>query len=79
MAIVCRLTVAAADNNGAKISPQILKDLGRIRVRYQRIYYGKLLTRSSKADKAARYLKYERVSSVSEKTLKGQSIGNTIA
>ncbi|KAL9587585.1 MAG: hypothetical protein Q9212_000162 [Teloschistes hypoglaucus] len=43
------------DSNGAKLSPQELKDLGKFRVRYQRIYYGKVSSRSSKADKAARY------------------------
>ncbi|KAI4258817.1 MAG: hypothetical protein LQ352_001028 [Teloschistes flavicans] len=62
------------ETNDARISPQELKVLGRIRVRYQRIKYGQELSPLSEADKAARYTKYERVSSVSEKILKGQSI-----
>ncbi|KAI4200630.1 MAG: hypothetical protein LQ350_003770 [Teloschistes chrysophthalmus] len=62
------------ETNDNKTSPQMLNNLGRIRVRYQRVYYDGVSSALSKAEKAARYTKYDRISSVSEKTLKGQSI-----
>ncbi|KAL8941400.1 MAG: hypothetical protein Q9211_001841 [Gyalolechia sp. 1 TL-2023] len=60
------------ETTDSAVSPNELKNLGRIRVSYQRIKYGQ--TR----DQRSIYHDTERVSEVSEKVLKGKSIENTI-
>lgn len=62
------------EKGGSDVSPEELKDLGSIRLSYQRIRYG--ATREK--DTPSRRNHTERIAEVSEKTLKGASIANSV-
>ncbi|KAL8693643.1 MAG: hypothetical protein Q9218_001553 [Villophora microphyllina] len=61
------------ESTESAISPEVLKGLGMIRISYRRIRYGRSYDNSASYSRG-----HARVSEVSEKTLKGQSIENTI-